>query len=193
MGAMLFPDVDHRSAWMRRLRDLIRDHVSDLGGPDQVSSSEAILIRRASMLTLQLEMMESKWAAEREGEAGPKSLELYQRTTGALRRTLRNPRLTQTPTRRDAIPTRLRTQVRPSSSGRGGGDRVNILDAIEDRNVFSPAFKRIHGQHGLRSWLLCSACPSTPRAAAMYTGMYPTHSHPSTPAKEAWLVAASWR
>ena len=87
-GSMLFPDVDHRSAWMRRLRDLISDHVSDLGGEDMISSSEAILIRRASMLTLQLEMIESRWATEREGEAGPKSLQLYQRTTGALRRTL---------------------------------------------------------------------------------------------------------
>jgi hypothetical protein len=101
-GSMLFPDVDHRSAWMRRLRDLISDHVSDLGGPDRVSSSEAILIRRASMLTLQLEMMESRWATEREG---PKSLELYQRTTGALRRTLETLGLRRRP--RDITPNPL--------------------------------------------------------------------------------------
>ena len=102
-GSMLFPDVDHRSAWMRRLRDLISDHMSDLGGPDQVSSSEARPRRRASMLTLQLEMMESRWASEHEGQAGPKSLELYQRTTGALRRTLETLGLRRRP--RDVTPT----------------------------------------------------------------------------------------
>ena len=38
------------------------------------------------MLTLQLEMMESRWATEHEGQAGPKSLEHYQRCTNTLRR-----------------------------------------------------------------------------------------------------------
>lgn len=86
-GSMLFPDVDHRSAWMRRLRDLIADHVSDLGGEDLISTSEAILVRRAAMLCLQLEMMEARWA-QNEGEASAKQIETYQRVTGALRRVL---------------------------------------------------------------------------------------------------------
>jgi hypothetical protein len=102
-GSTLFPEIDHRSAWMRRLRDLINDHVSDLGGEDMISSSEMILVRRASMLTLQLEMMESRWASERDGVAGPKSLELYQRATGALRRTLESLGLRRRP--RDVTPT----------------------------------------------------------------------------------------
>ena len=87
-GSTLFPDIDHRSAWMRRLRDLIADHVSDLGGPDQLSSSELILIRRAAMLCLQCEMQEQRWAQEREGQAGSKSLMDYQRCVNTLRRTL---------------------------------------------------------------------------------------------------------
>ena len=40
------------------------------------------------MLCLQCELQEQVWAKERDGQAGPKSLDLYQRTTGALRRTL---------------------------------------------------------------------------------------------------------
>jgi hypothetical protein len=48
---------------MRRLRDLIADHASDLGGPDAISQAEKILVRRASMLTLQLELMEQAFAA----------------------------------------------------------------------------------------------------------------------------------
>jgi hypothetical protein len=67
-GSSLLVGVDERSAWCRRLRDLIGDHVSDLGGADNISSAEMILIRRASMLCLQLELMESRWAAN-EGEA----------------------------------------------------------------------------------------------------------------------------
>jgi hypothetical protein len=86
-GRTLFHDIDHRSAWMRRLRDLIADAVSDLGGAANISSAEMILIRRAAMLTLQTEMMEAHWA-ENEGEASSKSLETYQRTTNTLRRTL---------------------------------------------------------------------------------------------------------
>jgi hypothetical protein len=86
-GSMLFPDIDHRSAWMRRLRDLIADHVSDLGGADMVSSSEFVLVRRAAMLTLQCELQEHHWA-ENGGEASPKQIETYQRVTGALRRVL---------------------------------------------------------------------------------------------------------
>jgi len=31
---MLLADLDHRGAWARRLRDLIADHTSDLGGDD---------------------------------------------------------------------------------------------------------------------------------------------------------------
>jgi hypothetical protein len=49
--------------------------VSDLGGEDAISSAEHALVRRASMLTLQLELLERKWATENEGGvAGPKAL-----------------------------------------------------------------------------------------------------------------------
>jgi hypothetical protein len=86
-GSSLLADVDHRSAWMRRLRDLVAAHVSDLGGEAALSAAERVLVRRASMLCLQCEMMENRWN-ENNGEASPKSLETYQRVVGALRRTL---------------------------------------------------------------------------------------------------------
>lgn len=87
-GSVLLHDLDHRSGWARRLRDLINDHVSDLGGPDLLSSSELILIRRAAMLCLQCEMQEQRWAQEHEGVAGPKQLMEYGRATNTLRRVL---------------------------------------------------------------------------------------------------------
>jgi hypothetical protein len=79
-------DVDGRSAWMRRLRDLIDDHTAQMA--NDVSEAEKRLIRRSAMLTLQLEMQEQRWAANAEGEATPKQLESYQRATNTLRRVL---------------------------------------------------------------------------------------------------------
>ena len=46
-GTRLLDDCDHRSARMRRLRDLIGMHVSDLGGEDACSAAELSIIRRA--------------------------------------------------------------------------------------------------------------------------------------------------
>src|SRR4051794_16161684 len=77
--SLLAGDVDHRSAWMRRLRDLIADHTSDLGGEDNISEAERRLIRRSAMLCLQLELQEQRWATDAEGEASAKQLEGYQR------------------------------------------------------------------------------------------------------------------
>ena len=81
-------DVDGRSGWARRLRDLVHAHTSDLGGDGNLSEAERVLVRRAAMLTLQLELMEFNWAKNSEGEAGPKSIRVYQQCTNTLRRTL---------------------------------------------------------------------------------------------------------
>jgi len=63
-------------------------HVRDLGGEDNVSEAERRLIRRAAMLTLQLELMEQRWAANEDQVVGANQLDVYQRMTGALRRVL---------------------------------------------------------------------------------------------------------
>lgn len=72
---------------MRRLRDLISLHISDLGGEDNISHSERALINRASMLILQVEMQEQAFAAN-DGVASKDQLEVYQRVVNTLRRTL---------------------------------------------------------------------------------------------------------
>ena len=77
-----------RGAWARRLRDLISDHISDLGGEDALSTAERVLVRRAAMLCLQAELMESRFANNEHGEASAKQIETYQRVTNTLRRTL---------------------------------------------------------------------------------------------------------
>jgi hypothetical protein len=63
-------------------------HTSDLGGEEALSEAERVLIRRASMLSLQTELMEQRFALNDCGEASAKQIEVYQRTTNTLRRTL---------------------------------------------------------------------------------------------------------
>ena len=86
-GSAVLADVDHRSAWMRRLKDLIDDMASDLGGHDAISTAEQVIVRRASMLTLQLEIMDRGFALN-EGVATAKEIETYQRCANSLRRLL---------------------------------------------------------------------------------------------------------
>ena len=76
--------VDGRTTWARRLRDLIELHLKDLGGPRSVSTNS--IIRRAAILTVELERLEAKFAQA--GGPDAAELDLYQRTAGGLRRLL---------------------------------------------------------------------------------------------------------
>jgi hypothetical protein len=86
-GKAVLAHTDHRTAWMRRLKDLIYAHTVDLGGEDVVSEAERRLIQRAAMITIALEVMDAKFAAV-EGEASRLDLETYQRMSNTLRRLL---------------------------------------------------------------------------------------------------------
>jgi hypothetical protein len=85
-GSRLLEGIDGRNAWVRRLRDLIALHLSDLGGEDAVSEAERSIIRRIATLTVELERMEAGFAVA--GEALPEQIDLYQRTASSLRRLL---------------------------------------------------------------------------------------------------------
>jgi hypothetical protein len=80
-GSHILHDVDERSAPMRRYRDLILAHEMQLGG--EVSHSESQLIRRAAMITLQLELLDAKFA-KNGGEASALDLTRYQQATNSL-------------------------------------------------------------------------------------------------------------
>jgi hypothetical protein len=85
-GSALLPGIDGRSAWVRRCRDLIAAHVSDLGGEGNTSAAERSIIRRACVLTIELERMEKAFALA--GEASGEDLEIYARVAGNVRRLL---------------------------------------------------------------------------------------------------------
>jgi hypothetical protein len=82
----LLPGVDQRNTWVRRAKELIADHISDLGGEANASTAERSIIRRAAVLTVELERLEARFASA--GEASAEDLDLYQRTAGNLRRLL---------------------------------------------------------------------------------------------------------
>jgi hypothetical protein len=83
---VLLPGVDGRSVWIRRCRDLIAEHVAELGGADNASAAERSIIRRACVMTVELERLEAKFALA--GQASPDDLDLYSRAAANLRRLL---------------------------------------------------------------------------------------------------------
>jgi hypothetical protein len=87
-GSSVLLNVDGRSAWMRRFRDLIAAHEADLGGRDVLSEGQRAIIRRAALLQCQLELMEGRFAQNDSGEVSVKSLEAYQRSSSTMRRLL---------------------------------------------------------------------------------------------------------
>jgi hypothetical protein len=85
-GSVLLHGVDGRSAWVRRCKDVINAHIADLGGIDNCSAAERSIIRRAGVLTTELEVLEVRFATA--GEASSADLETYQRCANSLRRLL---------------------------------------------------------------------------------------------------------
>lgn len=82
-GRELFVEADGRTAWGRRLRDLIEAHASDLGGVGGLSEAQRSLIRRASTIELRLEQLEGDLA---QGKCA--DLTAYATAAGHLRRIL---------------------------------------------------------------------------------------------------------
>lgn len=87
-GATYLTLRDSGSPSARRLRDLVAMHTADLGGVDNCTTAELVLVRRAAQLSLQLEILEERFAGRPDGEAPTKKLDAYQRCTNTLRRVL---------------------------------------------------------------------------------------------------------
>jgi hypothetical protein len=99
-GKVLIAGVDQRSPWVRRCRDIINAHLADLGGADNCSAAERSIIRRASVMTVELERMETLFALA--GEASAEDLDTYARVAANLRRLLEATGLKRRP--RDITP-----------------------------------------------------------------------------------------
>jgi hypothetical protein len=81
----LLPDIDGRTMWARRLRDLTAMLVADQGGDDVISAARMAIVRRAAIIQIELELRELRFADE---EPSYLQLEQYSRISGNLRRML---------------------------------------------------------------------------------------------------------
>lgn len=105
-GSAALLAADGRSLWARRYREMLADHVSDLGGVEMVTASELSILRRACALAVELEAMEATFASD--GGADPKALDVHQRASGSLRRLLESVGLER---RAKAVSTDLRGYI----------------------------------------------------------------------------------
>ena len=78
------PACDGRGRWVRRLKDLLDEAISDLGGADNTSAAERHIIRRACVLIVELERLELKFAQA--GEVSVDDLDCYGRIAANMRR-----------------------------------------------------------------------------------------------------------
>jgi hypothetical protein len=85
-GSDLLPNIDGRSTYARRMRDLIAMHISDLGGVENISADERSLAQRCACITTELEFLESRFATA--GGATPEDLQLYCGAASVLNRLL---------------------------------------------------------------------------------------------------------
>jgi hypothetical protein len=86
---------------VRRAKELIADHLADLGGENHVSHAEHAIVRRAAVLIVELESMEKQFALA--GQATELQLKTYQMCANTLRRLLESVGLSRRA--RDVTPT----------------------------------------------------------------------------------------
>jgi hypothetical protein len=79
----LLPGVDQRSTWCRRAKECLAEHLAE---KPNASAGEQAIIRRASVLIVELERMERQFALA--GEADLFQLEVYARVSSSMRRLL---------------------------------------------------------------------------------------------------------
>jgi hypothetical protein len=95
-------EVDGRSVWARRFRDLIGAHVADLGGDTETSTAEMHIVRRASALCVELEIIEQRFSQSPNGGT-PADLLIYSTLSNTLRRLLESVGLKRRPREIDGV------------------------------------------------------------------------------------------
>ncbi|RUW47670.1 hypothetical protein EOA32_28100 [Mesorhizobium sp. M1A.F.Ca.ET.072.01.1.1] len=85
-SATLLGARDERSVYVRRMKEIVAEHVEDRGGLDAMSAAEKSLIRRVAVMTIELEKLETRFAED--PTVGERTLDLYNRTAGNLGRLL---------------------------------------------------------------------------------------------------------
>jgi hypothetical protein len=85
-GRLYGAEVDLRSPYPRRCRDLMVEHINDLGGEENTSVAERSILRRIATITVELEIIEGKFVLA--NGASATELQLYLSASNTLRRLL---------------------------------------------------------------------------------------------------------
>jgi hypothetical protein len=72
--------------WQQRVETIASGLLADLGGEDEVSFQERILIERCAVLVLQLELQEQQWCEKNAGQSTDLQSLVYTRGLNAVRR-----------------------------------------------------------------------------------------------------------
>jgi hypothetical protein len=105
------------------MRDLIEQHVGDLGCPSELSKAQRQLVKRAATLETALEQFDAKFASAEEA-----SIDAYSRISGNLRRLLAELGLKRVPKQIDPVQDYLRRRREAEAlaardlSGSGGAN-----------------------------------------------------------------------
>jgi hypothetical protein len=86
-GSKLLSGIDGRSAWVRRCKDLLKEHTSDMGGVAALSAGERSILRRIAVITTEMEYLETRFALA-EDAFKPDDLSMYLSCSNNLRRLL---------------------------------------------------------------------------------------------------------
>ncbi len=91
-GTALLEEVDGRSSWARRYRDLLHQYHSDLGGEEALSEGQRAMAKSAACIQVELEHQADRLGLLREEGRAPAShrLETFQRMSNTLRRLVRD-------------------------------------------------------------------------------------------------------
>ena len=89
-GAELLPTTPGTSVWARLMRDVIASMQNHLGGEDNVSEPQRMLVRRVGAFEAELVHFEDKFARVRSegGAPAPTDIDLYSKMASAQRRLL---------------------------------------------------------------------------------------------------------
>jgi hypothetical protein len=85
-GNQLLLGVGGRSLWARRCRDLYAAFIADAGGAETISEAKSAILRRAAVITTELERREAAFA--RDGQVTPEDLDQYAKQSAVLSRLL---------------------------------------------------------------------------------------------------------
>jgi hypothetical protein len=135
-GRDFLPGIDKRSYWAKRARELLAIHVSDLGGAEACTEAEKSIVRRAAVLTIELERLEKRFAVAT--DVSHPDLDMYGRLSTKLLQLLMAVGLSRRS--RDVTPTIDQYLIEAEERAAAALDREAAIEAeVIEREILAEA------------------------------------------------------